>query len=53
MRGDKSLDEKWAKFMALGLGLLYLGEVTVCNNSALLLTTLQDFRMHLMRPLRH
>lgn len=24
-RGDKSLDEKWAKFMALGLGLLYLG----------------------------
>ncbi|KAF9561442.1 26S proteasome regulatory complex, non-ATPase subcomplex, Rpn1 subunit [Agrocybe pediades] len=25
-RGDKSLDEKWAKFMALGLGLLYLGQ---------------------------
>lgn len=25
-RGDKSLDEKWAKFMVLGLGLLYLGE---------------------------
>jgi len=24
-RADKSLDEKWAKFMALGLGLLYLG----------------------------
>ncbi|KAF8801079.1 26S proteasome regulatory complex, non-ATPase subcomplex, Rpn1 subunit [Phlegmacium glaucopus] len=24
-RGDKSLDEKWATFMALGLGLLYLG----------------------------
>jgi len=24
-RGDKSLDEKWAKFMVLGLGLLYLG----------------------------
>lgn len=23
--GDKSLDEKWARFMALGLGLLYLG----------------------------
>lgn len=23
---DKSLDEKWARFMALGLGLLYLGE---------------------------
>lgn len=23
-RADKSLDEKWAKFMALGLGLLYL-----------------------------
>lgn len=22
---DKSLDEKWARFMALGLGLLYLG----------------------------
>lgn len=28
-RGDKSLDEKWTKFMALGLGLLYLGEVPV------------------------
>jgi 26S proteasome regulatory subunit N1 len=25
---DKSLDEKWARFMALGLGLLYLGEPT-------------------------
>ncbi|KAJ6631146.1 armadillo-type protein [Mycena sp. CBHHK59/15] len=24
-RGDAGLDEKWAKFMALGLGLLYLG----------------------------
>ncbi|KAM6492451.1 Armadillo-type fold [Amanita muscaria] len=24
-RNDKSLDEKWARFMALGLGLLYLG----------------------------
>ncbi|KAH9477972.1 26S proteasome regulatory subunit rpn-1 [Psilocybe cubensis] len=24
--GDKSLDEKWARFMALGLGLLYLGQ---------------------------
>ena len=24
-RADKSLDEKWAKFMVLGLGLLYLG----------------------------
>lgn len=24
-RADKSLDEKWAKFMTLGLGLLYLG----------------------------
>ncbi|KAF9457552.1 armadillo-type protein [Collybia nuda] len=24
-RTDKSLDEKWAKFMVLGLGLLYLG----------------------------
>lgn len=24
-RDDKSLDEKWAKFMVLGLGLLYLG----------------------------
>lgn len=24
---DKSLDEKWARFMALGLGLLYLGEL--------------------------
>ncbi|KAF9525747.1 armadillo-type protein [Crepidotus variabilis] len=24
-REDKSLDEKWARFMALGLGLLYLG----------------------------
>lgn len=52
-RGDKSSDEKWAKFMALGLGLLYLGEVTVCNNSVRLLTTLQDFRMLLMRPLKH
>lgn len=52
-RGDKSLDEKWAKFMALGLGLLYLGEVSVCNNNVRLLTTLQDFRMLLMRPLRH
>jgi hypothetical protein len=39
-RGDKSLDEKWAKFMALGLGLLYLGEVTICNNSVQLLTTI-------------
>jgi 26S proteasome regulatory subunit N1 len=26
-RDDKSLDEKWARFMVLGLGLLYLGEV--------------------------
>lgn len=25
-RGDKELDEKWARFMALGLALLYLGE---------------------------
>ncbi|KAG5635729.1 hypothetical protein H0H81_010267 [Sphagnurus paluster] len=24
-RDDKSLDEKWARFMALGLGLIYLG----------------------------
>jgi 26S proteasome regulatory subunit N1 len=24
---DKSLDEKWARFMALGLGLLYLGQL--------------------------
>ncbi|KAF8634856.1 hypothetical protein AX17_004104 [Amanita inopinata Kibby_2008] len=24
-KNDKSLDEKWARFMALGLGLLYLG----------------------------
>ncbi len=24
-RNDKSLDEKWARFLALGLGLLYLG----------------------------
>jgi 26S proteasome regulatory subunit N1 len=47
-RGDKSLDEKWAKFMVLGLGLLYLGEVSICNNSVRLLTTLQDFRMLLM-----
>ena len=52
-RGDKLLDEKWAKFMALGLGLLYLGEVTICNNNVQLLTALQDFRMLLMQPLRH
>jgi len=26
-RNDKSLDEKWARFMVLGLGLLYLGEM--------------------------
>ena len=26
-RGDKQLDEKWARFMVLGLGLLYLGRV--------------------------
>jgi len=52
-RGDKSLDEKWAKFMALGLGLLYLGEVPVCNSDARLLTPLQAFRMLLMRQLRH
>jgi 26S proteasome regulatory subunit N1 len=26
-RNDKSLDEKWARFMVLGLGLLYLGEI--------------------------
>lgn len=26
-RTDKSLDEKWAKFMVLGLGLLYLGNL--------------------------
>lgn len=25
-RGDKSLDEKWTRFMVLGLGLLYLGK---------------------------
>lgn len=25
-KGDKSLDEKWARFMVLGLGLLYLGK---------------------------
>jgi 26S proteasome regulatory subunit N1 len=25
-REDKALDEKWARFMALGLALLYLGE---------------------------
>ena len=24
---DKSLDEKWTRFMVLGLGLLYLGEI--------------------------
>lgn len=29
-RGDKSLDEKWAKFMVLGLGLLYLGLFFQC-----------------------
>lgn len=26
-RADKSLEEKWARFMALGLGLLYLGNI--------------------------
>jgi hypothetical protein len=51
-RGDKSLDGNLKKFMALGLGLLYLGEVSVCNNCVRLLTTLQDFRMLLMRPSR-
>jgi 26S proteasome regulatory subunit N1 len=29
-RGDVGLDEKWARFMALGLGLLYLGEFVRC-----------------------
>jgi 26S proteasome regulatory subunit N1 len=29
-RGDIGLDEKWARFMALGLGLLYLGEFVRC-----------------------
>lgn len=28
---DKSLDEKWAKFMVLGLGLLYLGQYCISN----------------------
>ena len=28
---DKSLDEKWAKFMVLGLGLLYLGQCFTCD----------------------
>lgn len=28
-REDKYLDEKWARFMALGLALLYLGQCTV------------------------
>ena len=46
-QGDKSLDEKWAKFMALGLGLVK----SPFNNSTRLLTTLQDFRMLLVRPL--
>jgi 26S proteasome regulatory subunit N1 len=50
-RGDKSLDEKWTKFMALGLGLLYLGKVRL-NSNARLLTTLQVFRTLLMRQLR-
>ncbi|KAF8646742.1 hypothetical protein AX16_007083 [Volvariella volvacea WC 439] len=30
-RGDKSLDDKWAKFMVLGLGLLYLGLQETCD----------------------
>ncbi len=30
-REDKSLDEKWAKFMVLGLGLLYLGGFCLPN----------------------
>lgn len=51
-RGDKSLDEKWAKFMVLGLGLLYLGEVLARSGNTRLLTTLQVFRMLLMQHLR-
>jgi 26S proteasome regulatory subunit N1 len=27
--GDKSLDEKWAKFLSLGLGLIYLGKLSL------------------------
>jgi len=30
-RADKSLDEKWARFMVLGLGLLYLGSFILQN----------------------
>lgn len=34
-RNDKSLDDKWARFMALGLGLLYLGTGLIVLNGAM------------------
>ncbi|KAF9255501.1 26S proteasome regulatory complex, non-ATPase subcomplex, Rpn1 subunit [Marasmius fiardii PR-910] len=30
-RGDKGLEEKWSRFLALGLGLLYLGQQDACD----------------------
>lgn len=33
-RQDKELDEKWARFMGLGLALLYLGEELSSNHAA-------------------
>lgn len=44
-RGDKSLDEKWARFMTLGLGLLYLGKFFKFFRSlSQLLTVFQVFK---------
>lgn len=39
-RGDKSLDEKWAKFMVLGLGLLYLGKCFPAFRAVMILISL-------------
>lgn len=45
-RHDKSLDDKWARFMVLGLGLLYLGTGLNILNGAMTHWFEQAYRMH-------
>lgn len=53
-RGDKSLNEKWARFMALALGLNYLGLsfITSVLSEILIAFVVQVTRMPQMLPLR-
>lgn len=52
-REQKFLDEKWSRFMILGLALLYLGKQQLPQLDVSLLTVLQEYKMDLTQPLKH